>query len=279
MTASAWLDTSLVMTGVQAESAEELVALVSDRMAEVAGLDVAATRAALRDALRIEGWSLGAGVGVPHAELAGIEHAVVCLVVTSAPIELPSIDGRALDVFFFILAPPDAPEAHLLLLAQIARLAQSRTLVEGLRRAGSADEASALVRAAQLRHAPARSPSLSSDRVLLSIVIAGEQAVDALLVHLLDRGFGDATILEAQSVREASTTEVPLFVGLDDIFGDPGGRRVILLHANTDEADEIVAAVQRIAQEHSAQAARVSVVPLREHWVMAEPRTTGAGHE
>jgi mannitol/fructose-specific phosphotransferase system IIA component (Ntr-type) len=273
-----WLNPTLVLAGLAVDDPHELVDAVARTMATARGLDAERVRTALTEAMKLEGWSLGGGVGVPHAELEGLTEPAVCLVVTSAPVDLPSIDARKPDIFLFIVAPADDPEGHLLLLARLARLAQSRTLLEALRKAPSSDDVVALVRAAERRHQPGAPGAMSSGSVLIVIAIAGEKAVDALLVELVDRGLDEATIVEAQSLREATTREVPLFAGFHDIFGDPGGRRVILLDAPASESVAIMDAVRRIATEHGARQVSISVVALESHWHYAHhPDEEGAG--
>jgi mannitol/fructose-specific phosphotransferase system IIA component (Ntr-type) len=260
-----WLKEDLVLVRPEAADVPGLVAAVGERMGAASGLDAGRIGTVLSVALAVEGWSLGSGVGVPHGELEGLTQPLVCAVVTRDALSLPSIDGRAPDIFFFILAPPDDPQGHLLLLAHLARLAQSRTLLEGLRKASSPEEAISLVRAAESRHAP-RAPAKASSSVLIVIAIAGEKAVDALLVDLIDRGLDHATIVEAQSAREATTLEVPLFSGFRDIFGDPGGRRVIFLDVPAAEAVAICESVRRLAHEHDAKELRLSVLPMELHF-------------
>ena len=167
-----WLNPTLVLPALSAGGAEQLVEAVARRVSQVAKVEVGATRAAFADALGAEGSSLGGGVAIPHAELAGLREPVVALAITRAPLSLPSIDGRAPDVFFFILAPPDDPQGHLLLLARLARLAQSRTLVEGLRRLTKGDEIVTLVQAAELRHVPAPTTEPASGYAMIVIAIA-----------------------------------------------------------------------------------------------------------
>jgi nitrogen PTS system EIIA component len=274
-----WLNPTLVLPALSVSSSDQLLDLVAQRVSQVAGVGLPAARAAFADALTAEGWSLGGGIAIPHAALEGLTQPVVCLAVTRDPLPLPALDRRPPDLFFFILAPPDDPEGHLVLLARLAGLAQSRTLVEGLRRVATAEDMVALVRAAELRHGrtPRRAPE--SGYAMVVIAIAGESAVDALLVELLDQGLESATLLEAQSVREATTREVPLFTGFQDIFGDPGGRRVIMVDTPAAKVTLLLEIVQRIALERNAVDARVSVVPIQKHWQLVPvTEEESAGH-
>jgi mannitol/fructose-specific phosphotransferase system IIA component len=219
------------------------------------------------EAMRSASFSLGSGLAVPHTELEGVSETFVCLAITAEPLALATMDGRRPDIFLFILSKPD-PKSHLLLLAHLARLTGSRTLLDGLRRARTTDEAMALVRAAEMRHAPTRTGSLiPSYESLVFVSVRGEKLVDALLVELVDQGFDDAYVLDAQSLREAATREVPLFVGFQDLFGDPGGHRLIIVEAAVEGAHEIIETVQRVSEEYGATNASVSVVPVHTRWV------------
>ena len=277
-----WLKSPLVLPGLAASTVQELVRAVAEALGTATGADAAQIETAFLEAMRDEVFSVGKGVAIPHTELENVTDTVVCLVTLPEPLPLRTVDGRPPDIFLFILSKPD-PHSHLLLLAHLARLAQSRTLRDGLRRARTPDEAVSLVRAAEMRHdalpVPTRAPP-STAHVLFFVSIGGEKVVDALLIDLVGQGFGEACVLEAQSLREAAAREVPIFAGFRDLFGDPGGRRVLILEATAERADAVIEAVRRISTEYRAQDARVSVVPIQTRWVIPAAAETSApkGH-
>ncbi len=268
MVSDNWL--TLAVTGVSAGDVDALLTLVAGLMADRSGVAHGRIERGFRESLAGEGWSLGQGVAVPHIELPDLDSTVVCLVTLSSPLALDSIDGRKPDVFVFILSMPD-PKRHLLLLAHIARLMRSRTLVEGLRRAESPAAVSALLHAAELRHDVGPRQPVAARAALVVITVSGERAVDALLVDLVDQGFDEACIVEAQSARQAAAREVPLFAGFRDIFGDPGGRRVIMVDTSMERAEQLMAASRRVSEEHPGSDIRVAVMPLASHWQAAAP--------
>ncbi|MFC1642415.1 PTS sugar transporter subunit IIA [Myxococcota bacterium] len=263
-----WLNPSRVLPRLESTSAEELLQAVAATFASETGPHQARATAALLEAMRDEGSSLGSGVAVPHIELEPLSETLVCIATLREPLPSRTIDGRFPDVFVFVLSKPD-PHAHLLLLAHIARLTQSRTFREGLRRAESPDEVIALVRAAEMRHLPARPTAVAvTSHALVVMSVSGEKALDALLIDLVDQGYGDACVLEAQSLREAAAREVPLFANFRDLFGDPGGRRMLLLEAPSERTSAILDAARRVCDEYGAGNARISVIPMQTHWVL-----------
>lgn len=270
MVPTEWLKPELILAQQDFVTLGALREHVALKMAAVAGLKLENVNAALLEATSGEGYSIGSGVAIPHIELPELTETFVCLVTLRSPLRVKSIDGKPVDVVLFILSKPD-PHAHLLLLAHLARLAQSRTLLEGLRRSQSTEEIIKLVQAAELRHKALRSvapEALASSDSLFIISVGGEKIVDSLLVDLVDLGFGDASVLEAQSLREAAAHEVPLFAGFRDLFGDPGGRRILVVEAETDRAHIVFAAVKRVSEEHKSEDAHVSVIPIQTRWRM-----------
>ncbi len=275
MSLDPWLSKELIFARLEVASVEDLVRAVAPVMASSTGLDGGAVAAALGRALREEGSYLGRRVTVPHEELPGLEGFVVALAVVTEPLALAAPDGEPSDVFFFILAPPNAAHQHLRLIAHLARLARSRVLLDGLRAAATPTEIEALLQAAEQRHQPDALPLTAFGGVQVVITIAGEAAVDALLVDLVGMGLGGATLIEAQSLREAARREVPLFAGFRDLLGDPGGRRLILLETDAARVDEVVATVRAICEAQRARFARVSVTPLQLRWDRPAPRSPG----
>jgi mannitol/fructose-specific phosphotransferase system IIA component (Ntr-type) len=280
MVSPQWLRPGLIFPKLSVGSTADLVHVVSATMEKVGRVPSSRTAAALQESLASkESYSVGRGVALPHAEAVGLTETLVCLVTTRNNLELGSMDGVAPDVFFFILAKPD-PRAHLLLLAHLARLCHSRTFLQGLRAAESAEEIVKLVDAVEGRirlSLPARANLTHGAGELILITVSGEKAVDALLVDLVDQGFGEASIIESQSLREATAHEVPLFAGFRDLFGDPGGRRVLLVESAVEGTEAVVDAVKRVSGEYPDSDPRIIAVPIRTQWMASKQETKNGG--
>jgi MFS superfamily sulfate permease-like transporter/mannitol/fructose-specific phosphotransferase system IIA component (Ntr-type) len=89
---------------------------------------------------------LGSGTSVPHAVFPGLRESVAALVTTQEPM---AIDGDDVDLFFVLLAPPDAPQLHLQTLAHIGRLCHDERLLATLRSSTTPDEAAEALRRAE----------------------------------------------------------------------------------------------------------------------------------
>jgi PTS system nitrogen regulatory IIA component len=282
MTTPPWLRPSLILLDTPAESVDDVLRATARAASAATGVDATLIEDRLARATEGGGYAVGGGVAVPHADIPGLDETAVALIRASQALPVQALDAQPADVFFVILSRPNDPRGHLLLLAHLARLARSRVLVDGLRQVRTAEDAAALIEAAELRHTAAATPvsTPTATHYLALIAVAGEKAVDALLVTLLDQRFGDASILEAQSLREAATQEVPLFAGFRDIFGDPGGRRVLLLEIPADRIDALSVTVRRVFEECNPAEGSFSLLPLQSRWTFAPPRPekTSKGH-
>ena len=83
---------------------------------------------------------LGEDVALPHARLAGLEHAVVGLGLAKHGVSEPAT-GRSVRIVFLLLSPVSPPEVHVRYLSLISRLSQQPLLHQGLLSAGTAAEA------------------------------------------------------------------------------------------------------------------------------------------
>jgi nitrogen PTS system EIIA component len=272
-----WLAPERLVLAAEAPDIDAVVAAAARVIAPATDLPPETIAAALTEGAGGGGFAIGDGVAVPHAEVEGLAAPVGALVVTREPIGIGAVDGVPADIFFVVVAAPGDPTGHLLLLAHLAGLAHSRVLRAGLRRVTDTEEAWALLEAASLRRQSEAQTGATAaarpatDHYLAVLAIAGEQAVDALLVALLDQGFDDASIVEAQTLHDAATTEVPLFAGFREVFGDPGGRRVFLVEVAADRRQWLLDVVQRTCEERRAREASVSIVPLSSRWRWRPP--------
>lgn len=88
---------------------------------------------------------LGEDVALPHARLKGVDHAVVGLGLAKQGVS-ESATGRSVRIVFLLLSPVSPPEVHVRYLSLISRLSQQPLLRQDLLTAGTAGEASRVLR-------------------------------------------------------------------------------------------------------------------------------------
>ncbi len=86
----------------------------------------------------IQSTGIGGGIAVPHL-LCPLEEPVVGFLTLASPVEFDAVDGKPVDVVFFTAAPN--PNLHLRMLARLARLVKSSSLIERIRKAETPEEA------------------------------------------------------------------------------------------------------------------------------------------
>jgi mannitol/fructose-specific phosphotransferase system IIA component (Ntr-type) len=124
---------SLVFLDLEAANADGAIALVSRRMAEVAGLDSDAVAQALLEREKLGSTSVGNGFAIPHCKLADLDEIVVGLARFATGVDFgDEHEPDPVRFFFVVLSPPDRPADHLQLLSQIARVLKDQELRSNL---------------------------------------------------------------------------------------------------------------------------------------------------
>ena len=98
---------------------------VFERAAEAMGAALNLSGEAIYRALlareKLGSTAIGEGIAIPHCRINEPPPAAGCLVTLQEPIDFGSTDGRNVDVIFVLLVPEEATQAHLNLLAALAR--------------------------------------------------------------------------------------------------------------------------------------------------------------
>jgi nitrogen PTS system EIIA component len=83
---------------------------------------------------------LGDGIAVPHAKTDMVENLTLALGIAPDGVDFDSLDGQPTKIFFLLLAPPGQTGQHLEALAEVGKMAQSRSFLRVLAAARSSEE-------------------------------------------------------------------------------------------------------------------------------------------
>ena len=129
-----------VILSFQASSKSHLLAELAHRAATGTGL----TQKQIADALEVRealgSTGVGAGIAIPHAQIAGVERFYALFVRLDRPIDYDAIDGRPVDLVILLLIPANSKE-HLQALAYISRRLRDETVATKIRKAENLGEA------------------------------------------------------------------------------------------------------------------------------------------
>jgi PTS system nitrogen regulatory IIA component len=86
---------------------------------------------------RLGSTALGEGIAIPHCRLEECTRIVGALVHLGEPVSFDAIDGREVDLLFALVVPANALDAHLKVLAELARMFSDERNRDRLRAAPS----------------------------------------------------------------------------------------------------------------------------------------------
>jgi len=142
------LDASVIKTELEGEDKEEAFAELVEQLVRAGRIEnrEAALEAILaREEMATTG--IGNGIAVPHGKDASVPKLSAALGISKDGIEYDAADGGLVYVVFLVLAETNNPGPHVQCLGEIARLLMVPGFYDRLRRATTADEALAVIRA------------------------------------------------------------------------------------------------------------------------------------
>ena len=83
---------------------------------------------------------LAHGVAAPHLHAVALTKPICLVVKIDSKIDLKTYDGHHVQLLFVLISPENEPEMHLRLLAEIAKIASNREVVENLLNTSSSNE-------------------------------------------------------------------------------------------------------------------------------------------
>lgn len=117
---------------------DALLAYCANLAAPATGVRASVLLQQLQDRERIGPTSLGRGVAIPHARIAGLAAPYLLFVRTLQAIDCDAPDGKAVQDFFVLLMPAKTVQLHLQVLADLVSALHDRYFRQALHAATSA---------------------------------------------------------------------------------------------------------------------------------------------
>jgi PTS system nitrogen regulatory IIA component len=127
-----------VVASLKATSKKQAIQELSEKAAEITGLDERTIFETLLQRERLGSTGVGGGVAIPHGKLKQLERIHGIFARVAHPIDFEALDDQPVDLIFLLLAPESAGADHLKALARIARLLKEPGVAAKLR--ASADK-------------------------------------------------------------------------------------------------------------------------------------------
>jgi PTS system nitrogen regulatory IIA component len=125
------------------EVLEELVALLA-KEGKVA--DIKTTVEVLIEREKLGSTGIGQGIAIPHAKTDQAKAVVAAFGLSRRGVQFDALDGDPVNIFFLLVAPPDAAALHLKALARISRLLKDKFFRQSLRETKTSAEILKLIK-------------------------------------------------------------------------------------------------------------------------------------
>ncbi len=128
-----------VIPSLKSKSKKQALQDLSERAAELTGLQARDIFDALLQRERLGSTGMGRGIAIPHVKMEPLQRIHCLFARLEDAIDYESPDGEPVDLIFLLLAPEHASGDHLKSLAKISRLLREPNSLERLR--GARDRA------------------------------------------------------------------------------------------------------------------------------------------
>jgi PTS system nitrogen regulatory IIA component len=128
-----------VVLPLLAEDRSSAIAMLSQRLAELAGAPADAVLDAVLERESVQSTGIGFGVAIPHGRSPSVRELTMVAGVSARPVPFDAIDGEPVRLFFLIVGPEATAGLHVKILSRIARLVRRDTVRQQLLEATTAD--------------------------------------------------------------------------------------------------------------------------------------------
>ncbi|MCL2021074.1 MAG: PTS sugar transporter subunit IIA [Betaproteobacteria bacterium] len=129
---TAILPESRILLGLEASSKKRLFEEAGQLFEATCGIERALVFDTLLAREKLGSTGLGHGIAIPHGRVKGLEEAAGMFIRLAEPLDFDAPDGKPVSMVFVLLAPGEAAEASLQILASLAGAFAERSFREQL---------------------------------------------------------------------------------------------------------------------------------------------------
>jgi PTS system nitrogen regulatory IIA component len=142
---SSLLREGVILGSQSSETRKQILGVLAEAIGDKHDIDGRDIFDAVIERENLGSTSVGEGVAIPHARIPGLKAPVGAFVRLHEGVDFDSIDGRACDLIFMLLAPNAAGADHLRALAQVSRAFRHAEFRDALRSAQDLDALKAVL--------------------------------------------------------------------------------------------------------------------------------------
>ena len=134
-----------IFMGLKSNSKRQLLQDLSNKAAEITGLDSRVIFDAVLERENLGSTGFGEGTALPHGRFEGLDKVYGFFAHLNSPVDFEAIDGKPVDLVFMLLSPEGNGADHLTALAQASRFLKDDSTRSKVRQISSAQEIYALL--------------------------------------------------------------------------------------------------------------------------------------
>ncbi|MCB1543920.1 MAG: PTS IIA-like nitrogen regulatory protein PtsN, partial [Rhodoblastus sp.] len=121
-----------VIASLKANSKKQTLTELSEKAAELSGIDAREVLDALIQRERLGSTGIGGGIAIPHGKIAKCDRIFGVFARLEKPIDFEALDDAPVDLIFLLIAPENAGADHLNALSRVARALRDQSLIATL---------------------------------------------------------------------------------------------------------------------------------------------------
>jgi len=118
--------------------------LLAEMVGLIPNIDADQALEVIQNRERLGSTGIGHGVAIPHGRMTELTTPIIAIVRHLQGVDFNAIDGQPVHIVVLLLAPADEDQAHLELLAHLARILKSEKVRQAIMQANSAETIAAL---------------------------------------------------------------------------------------------------------------------------------------
>ena len=134
-----------VVLGLKANSKRQLLQELSDKAAEITGINERTIFDIVLERENLGSTGFGGGTALPHGRIPELDKVYGLFAKLNAPVDFEAVDNKPVDLVFLLLSPEGSGADHLTALAQISRILKDGNTCEKLRQMNNGEEIYALL--------------------------------------------------------------------------------------------------------------------------------------
>ena len=140
------LEEKNIFLGVKSSSKREFLQDLTQKAAEVSGLDALTIFDTIMERENLGSTGFGEGTALPHGRFADIDKVYAFFAKPTYAVDFDSVDGKPVDLVFLLMSPENSGADHLTALAMLSRILKDENVCHKLRKMSRTSEISALFR-------------------------------------------------------------------------------------------------------------------------------------